>query len=133
MVPDVEVLEDELAGWMVWPEEPMHENELARRVVGVIAFPGDPVNPLGTLLYSLGATCYTAAFVRGATGHRSLVWGALGVLCVWLSTCFEGGAEARPSMLRFLIDNGLIALGAVMCGSWLGRRLSFRTHDADRP
>ena len=36
-------------------------------------------------------------------------------------------------MLRFLIDNGLIALGAVVCGSWLGRRLSSRTNDADRP
>jgi len=133
MVEDVEVPEDELAGWMVWPEEPMHENELACRVDGVIALPGDPVNYLGTLLHSLGATCYTAAFVRGATGHRSLIWGVLGVLCVWLGTCFEGGAEARPSMLRFLIDNGLIALGAVVCGSWLGRRLSSRAHDDDLP
>ena len=93
MVADVEVLEDELAGWMVWPEEPMHEDKQACRVVGVIALPGDPVNHLGTLLYSLGATCYTAAFVRGATGHRSLVWGVLGVSA-------SGSVPASKAALR---------------------------------
>lgn len=88
------------------------------------------------MILELGATCYVAAFVRGATGHRSWGWGALGVLLAGLGASFDAGAEARMSMPRFLVDQCLIAVGAVVAGRWLARRGSARREqrsDRDRP